>query len=96
MKTTFAILAAVGLAATAVPASAEQIDVTYEDLDLSNPAGQKTLSSRIEKAAREVCGYTVETGTRMRAPAARECYKEAKAKANLQFAALVTAAAKGG
>ena len=53
-------LGALSLAAFATPASAESqsVSVTYADLDLSSPAGMATLESRIEAAAKKICGRT--------------------------------------
>ncbi len=46
-------------AAAAAPAAAQEtrsIEVEYSDLDLASPKGAERLQSRIELAARRVCG----------------------------------------
>eukprot|EP00536_Pseudo-nitzschia_multiseries_P015846 jgi/Psemu1/43925/gm1.43925_g len=75
MNKTLATLAAAGLALTATAAQAENVNVTYSDLNLNTVAGQKELSQRIDRVAREVCGYgAARTGTRLPDRAARECH----------------------
>ena len=52
------VLAALALAsAVAAPAAAEEtsVAVTYADLDLTSPAGAKTLEERIDTAVEAVC-----------------------------------------
>jgi UrcA family protein len=90
-----ATAAAAALAAT--PALADSVTVQYDDLNLSNAQDQATLRSRIETAAREVCGIgEVRTGTRIRSAAARKCYQSALADINRQFAGLLERQHEGG
>ena len=71
--------------------------VTYADLDLQTAAGQKTLESRIDRASRKACGYTIQgRGNLSAEQAVRSCFDKAKARANRQFAARADAAAMGG
>lgn len=77
--------ALLGLALTAAPAFAEEpvkIQVTYKDLDLTTPEGQRTLDRRLDNAAREACGYGQHvTGSRLPDARASACYKQARANA---------------
>lgn len=82
------IAAAATLVAT--PAFAESVQVEYKDLDLSSDAGRATLQTRIESAAREVCGLRqTTTGTRMPMGKAKKCYNEVMADMNQSFAGLL-------
>lgn len=97
MKKTLATLAAIGLAASAVSAQAGGVKVTFDDLDLSTPQGQKTLDRRIDKAARAICGLDqVRLGSRIRDKEATECFKDAKAKSRAQVASVIEREARGG
>ena len=97
MKTILATVAAAGVALSASSASAETVHVTYADLDLQTAAGQKTLESRIDRASRKACGYTIQgRGDLSAEQAVRSCFDKAKARANRQFAARADAAAMGG
>jgi len=62
MKSLFAVsLAAVALALTASPTSAQevrQLVVSYADLDLSTDRGVRILDRRLRAAAVEACGPT--------------------------------------
>ncbi|MDE1468106.1 UrcA family protein [Aurantiacibacter sp. D1-12] len=67
------------------PAIAEAQDqgrttsVSYADLDLSTDEGVETLNFRIERAARQICGFNEhETGTRIRSQETRQCVTEAR------------------
>ena len=51
-------LLAVGAASAAEATVRQHCTVNYRDLDLSTPAGAKTLYIRIQRAAHDVCGYT--------------------------------------
>ena len=97
MKTTLATLAAAAVALSASPLAAESINVAYGDLNLASAAGQKTLDGRIDRAARQLCGHNA-VGTRSvrENQAAKMCFQKAKAAANEQFAASVTASTLGG
>ena len=97
MKTTLATIAAIGIALSAGTAHAKSVRVTYDDLNLESVAGQKTLSRRIDKAAREVCGYSYQRiGSLSQQQDARACFKKARAGANEQFATIVESQALGG
>ncbi|MBX7482217.1 UrcA family protein [Qipengyuania qiaonensis] len=97
MKTTLATIAAIGIALTAGTAHAKSITVTYDDLNLGTAAGQKVLSQRIDKAARDACGYSESrTGTRLQSREAKACFEKAKADVSEQFAALVEDQSLGG
>ncbi len=101
MKSAYLALAAIGstmaLASTATPALAETMVVHYSDLNLASEDGQVTLQKRIDAAAKKVCGYEeLRTGTRIRAADSRKCYREAKAKATTQFAAIIESKRLGG
>ena len=97
MKKTLASIAALGLAATAVSAQSEGIDVSFGDLNLSTPEGQMVLDRRIDQAAREICGVEeVRVGTRIRDSRSIACFKEARAKSRAQVAAIIERTAKGG
>jgi len=103
MKTLAITAAAIGLAVTASPALAggdtetNTMDVSLAGLDLDTPEGQETLDRRIDRAAREVCGYGRQrTGTRLPSRAASECYKKAKASARQQVAAIIENRRRGG
>ena len=61
------------------------VTVSYADLDLSDPRGQKTLEKRIKRAARKVCGSTnlKEVGSLSRVAENRNCYESAIAGAQV-------------
>lgn len=93
----FAAAAAIATLATTAPVLAEQISVTYKDLDLTTPKGQSTLAKRLDVAARDACGYnSVRTGTRMPSRSANDCYKEAQARSKDTLAGIVNQARSGG
>lgn len=101
MKTPLFALAATMTMLAGAPALAEQMSddmvVRYADLDLSTEAGQKTLETRIDAAAKKYCGVGEQrTGTRLSSSKAKVCYREAKRLANQQFAAIVSDARLGG
>lgn len=97
MKTTLATIAAIGMTLAATTAQAKSVTVAYDDLNLETAAGQKVLSQRIDKAAREACGYSEHTtGTRIRSSKAKTCFKKAKADVSEQFASLVENQSLGG
>ncbi|GAA5045891.1 hypothetical protein GCM10023208_00820 [Erythrobacter westpacificensis] len=99
-KITFALaLAAAGMAAAPTMASAEDsqtVRVTYEDLDLSTQYGIDELEKRIERAARQICGNDIRTGTNIRSRDARACVYETKQQISEQFAEVVANAQRGG
>lgn len=98
MRITILALSALALAAGA-QASANSIEVRYDDLNLASVSGQKALERRIESAARDVCEVNVQrTGTRILPPDVRNCHAAARASAKQQMATLVNreTALKGG
>jgi UrcA family protein len=93
----FAAAAAAATLATASPVLADQVSVSYKDLDLSTPQGQSTLSRRLDVAARNACGYSVgRTGTRMPSRSAVECYRQAQAQSHDTMAEIMDQTRKGG
>lgn len=71
--------------------------VTYADLDLNTTAGQKTLESRIDAAAKKYCSVGVHTtGTRITASKAKGCIREVKRLAKRQFAQVMDETRLGG
>lgn len=82
----FSLIAAAAAAALlGTTAHAASKPVTTSDLDLSTPAGQAELDSRIARAARAVCGGQ-STDSRMRT-LDRECMSKATASARAAIAA---------
>lgn len=93
----FAAAAAIATLATAAPALADQVSVSYKDLDLTTPAGQSKLAKRLDVAARELCGYdAMRTGTRVPSSSATECYKAARVRSKDTMAAILGDAQRGG
>ncbi|MCJ2182231.1 UrcA family protein [Novosphingobium sp. 1949] len=77
-----------GLAATSTPAAAKDVTVYYTDLDLGTQEGQDILHKRLVKAARRACDMdSPTTGTRLPAPSARSCFRQATGKVEDQIAA---------
>ncbi len=90
MKTKLIALALIGGGIVGTPAAAEDIAITYQDLDLATEKGQRILQHRIDKAARKVCGYDEQrTGTRIRPWETDRCYALAKADGRRALATLV-------
>ncbi|MDZ4308504.1 UrcA family protein [Allopontixanthobacter sp.] len=107
MKSALIALAAAGsaltLMGTAAPALAAQSNddlvIAYSDLNLETAAGQKALTHRIDKAAKDFCGLNnTVTGSRIsrRSNEAKECYRQAKALATKQMARLLDDKRLGG
>ena len=75
---TMAAATALGLAVSAIPAAAAEsvsVNVPYADLDLSTEEGMDVLRDRLDKAAREVCGFNDRVvGSRLPTRDARNCY----------------------
>ncbi len=89
-------LSAIASAATLTPTlAAEPASVTSivrtADLDLSSPAGQQQLDSRIARAAREVCGEASSADVEGK-NAVRACRKQTIALAASQREQLLAAA----
>ncbi|GGC28506.1 hypothetical protein GCM10011371_15060 [Novosphingobium marinum] len=90
-------VAAIGLVLTGATAHAKDVTVTYHDLDLNTAAGQKSLEKRLDRAAREACGYDeIPTGSRLRSSDAVRCYKSVSVQARGHMAKLVDDARLGG
>lgn len=101
LLSTAALFALAGVAATPAPAAAQDKPVSaaigFSDLDLSSDAGQKALESRIQRAARRVCGIDeVRTGTIVRSRAADECYRLALRSTRARVAEAVRQGHHGG
>lgn len=106
MKTFALATATLGLAFSTVPAFAAsgatdlpQAELTFDDLDLSTPSGQKALDRRIDKLARSICGAdTVTTGSRILSNSReiKNCVKTARASAERQIAAIIEDQQRGG
>jgi UrcA family protein len=94
IKIAIVAAAALGIAA---PAFANDVTVTYKDLDLSTAKGQNTLARRLDAAARDACGLGgTTTGSRLVSPAARACYKDAKSRSQATLATIIGEAQVGG
>jgi UrcA family protein len=79
------------------PAAAQDFAVKYSDLNLQSAKGQKELERRIDKAAREYCGLDApRSGTRMHSQGTRDCYRDARAAARQEMAALLDKSQLGG
>jgi UrcA family protein len=93
----FAAAFAAATLATASPVLADQVSVSYKELDLGTAQGQSTLARRLDVAARNACGYSVgRTGTRMPSRSAVECYREAQAQSRDTLATILDQTRKGG
>ncbi|GAA4642284.1 hypothetical protein GCM10023115_04800 [Pontixanthobacter gangjinensis] len=97
MKKSLIALAAVGAMMSTTPAFAGNVQIQYDDLNLSSPAGQEALERRIDKAARDVCGLDQQrSGTRFPNRGAKKCFDNAKKQATQQMAAVVDEQRLGG
>jgi UrcA family protein len=69
---------ALGLAA---PAFAEPVSVAvpYGDLDLTKPAGREALDTRLDRAARQICGGAAPARVLSEVRAYRACLDQARA-----------------
>ena len=99
--TAIAAAAARALSGTAANAASTtktmQKSVQVADLDLSTSEGRSELKTRLNQAAREVCGMTeVQTGTRVPSKASRKCLRETQKKMTAQFAHLLEDERRGG
>jgi UrcA family protein len=107
MKNPYLIALASGLITAAgikaAPALAETPSANVEtrithvrtaDLDLSNPAGQRTLDLRIAQAARDVCGKPSDADLAGQNKA-RECRQDVIARTSSERDALLAAAGRG-
>jgi len=103
-RSLLAIVLAAGLSTAAFASSADQISVSAKpgdentkiaavaigDLDLSRPAAQAELRSRIASAVREVCTFGGDRGPRM--PVDLGCVGDARIDAQRQAEALIASA----
>jgi len=97
MKKSILAIASVGVLFATTPASAEGLQIKYDDLNLSSVEGQKILDSRIDRAAKEACGLNNQTtGTRVPSRSAQKCFNEVKKSATAQMAVLVDEQRLGG
>lgn len=80
------LAAALPAAAAATPAG---IAVRHGDLNLDSAAGQARLETRIDRAARSVCGIGFGVRTLAEQAAQRSCYREARERAAVEVAALI-------
>lgn len=93
----FAVAAAVATIATSTPVLANEVSVSYKDLDLSTPEGQDKLAKRLDAAARDACGLSAaRTGTRMPSRSATECYKQAQTRSKNTMATILGEVQQGG
>jgi len=91
------VLAVLALAVPAAPVLADEKAVSYSDLNLATPEGQKALERRITDALEEVCQTNkIRTGTRVRSSSSRACMVEARANARKQVAAILEQKGLGG
>lgn len=93
-------LAATALATAALPAMAaegQSISVQYSDLNLASAEGQRVLEQRLDRAARDVCDMgEVRSGTRLPSRDSAACYRDTRARLDVQFARLTTSERQGG
>ncbi|MBB3034663.1 UrcA family protein [Alteriqipengyuania lutimaris] len=71
---------ALSLIAGATPAAAQtsRVEVAFGDLDLTSEAGRATLDTRLQAAARKVCGGRINARDLGSRQAYRTCVNEAK------------------
>lgn len=102
MKTLAIATAAVGLAFTATPAFAQEAEVRVQQINvaginLETAEGQRLLEQRVDRAARQVCGFDqARVGTLIRSAESRDCYVKARANARQQVATIVEDQQRGG
>ncbi len=82
------LIAATALATVTVPAVAQTsgyeavtTEVRYDDLNLSTPAGQASLDTRIAGAVRKVCGVSSGSRSLKENQAQRSCARKARGEA---------------
>lgn len=87
------VAAMIAAAATATPAMAEQgesVVVSYNDLNLTTPAGLAALDRRIDRAAMRVCGISRYMAHRqLPTTQQRACYHETLDKLEQEVAILI-------
>jgi UrcA family protein len=82
-------------AQSAASRDAAQAAVRYSDLDLSTPAGAKTLHGRIVRAAKMVCGDDGHSRDLAAQIATRKCKKVALEQASHEEARAISHSAEG-
>ena len=93
----YAIAAFFGALLAAQPVLAETAAITYDDLDLTTAEGKAELDRRVDKAAKDICGYSeLMVGSRIVPAEARKCYKDALKQIKKSVAAIVNNKAAGG
>jgi UrcA family protein len=91
-----ALVTALGLVAAVPAAASETRIVTYDDLNLANPAGMARLEKRINSAARSACGASQSRTGPGEFVASRLCVEKAKSDARAQVAEIEKDMARGG
>ena len=78
--------------AAASPHEAEEVSVSFADLNIQNEAGARVLYARLKQASKRVCHLDAHsiTGTLIRSTESQECYVETldSAVAKIDSAAL--------
>lgn len=93
----YAIAAVFGALLAAQPVLAETAAITFDDLDLKTAEGKAELDRRVEKAAKEICGYNeAAIGSRMASREAQMCMKDTQKQIKKSVAAIVNNKAAGG
>jgi UrcA family protein len=92
--TTTLMLASVWLATT--PALAENIKLTWSDLDLTTPAGKAELDRRIETVAEKACTPEPVTGTRIQPQPVASCVADTRKEIAAQVSARTAQLAAAG
>lgn len=84
-------------AASAAEDGARTVGVAYDDLDLTTAEGKEELDRRIDRAAKDACGFgESQVGTRIRTGEQRDCYRQAKRQLDRHLARIVEDAQRGG
>lgn len=84
-------------AVTAAKEGARTVGVAYNDLDLTTKEGKEELDRRIDRAAKDACGFEeAQVGTRLRTSEQRNCYRQAKRQLDRHLARVVEDAQRGG
>jgi UrcA family protein len=101
MKTGLAVLAALAFATSASatttkdPFVQDQAILKLDGLDLSTPGGQQRLATRMDVAARSVCGENLSNIHLSLEQQARECRVDVLAKVRAQIEARTAVASTG-
>lgn len=105
MKRTHALIAAAAMTALAAPAAGaapavQTVAVEAGDLDLASIEGQRTLSMRIQRAARAMCRSEALENMPDHIRGVRKCIRETQASTKAAVTALIAsraaASGKGG